>query len=878
MKIFRLILILALGLQIGFGADENGSSGSGQNVGNANEDYKYYLKYQSKSIVNDGECWVCDEVKDGYVAVEETIDEITGTTYCLVYKKTDMRKGAHIGYANRQVKSCAYENSQIAKKIEQSSKEITANTNQKAVKSSLAEASKSNSNSSGNNGKITFSQFIAGLLTLNPDIINRTNSVLGEIQTNKGIAGSSIDYTIGQGQDMMVGALDTNKRLEESNSVPWDYKAQASTFKVGNETFVIKTDKLDILDSFNKKNMGYFNELFSGMEKIYQHLQVFIFVLIGGFFVMQIGASKLQAYLENRGESEGKQPYLHKFYIPLLMIGIFFMPIPEGNGHQSTVMQNMIRYFAQYSAKMADMAGAAGTNVYLNKIYNSMGNISESKLRTLEDQMGKQIHKTQMMGKMYGDYACCYGDRILESNYNDSNLSNFANYCSSKQNIYKNCSYAKQIENNFPLESNRANQLANDYAIVKHYKSGYMQSLNNIDKYFIVRNQELGWFDVAMTPLASFFIETYLISQASNGVVPDKSMQNELQKINTQKLQIDRFARVNNISKSEAEEKLSNKFDSASDSFIGAVAGRLVWMMMPGASQIKNFIYDPNGNNGKGSGILKEFDGFVHSFFSNIPILGSIFSFIDKRIPVGGLINAGVTITSYYITTIIMEWTFALIPLLTISAATLVAITSYMVTLCKYFYISPFVTAWAMATKRVDKIIDFLLTGISIFFRPVLIVLFVFLSLFLYILINDFFIYVSLEQFSGIIFPESSYNIFNDIITRQNNAIDQMGQGSGIVGTSISFVSGVGNLVWGSIQPWLSGAGKLLHNFHLLFILGAISGFIKIFGSLAGCYVAWKLITGGPSWALGLIGLDGKHDDMVIGGLESNLAKRAFVA
>ena len=40
---------------------------------------------------------------------------------------------------------------------------------------------------------------------------------------------------------------------------------------------------------------------------------------------MQIGASKIQAYLENRGESKGKQPYLHKFYIPLLMVGVFFI-------------------------------------------------------------------------------------------------------------------------------------------------------------------------------------------------------------------------------------------------------------------------------------------------------------------------------------------------------------------------------------------------------------------------------------------------------------------------------------------------------------------------------------------------------------------------
>lgn len=65
-----------------------------------------------------------------------------------------------------------------------------------------------------------------------------------------------------------------------------------------------------------------------------------------------------------------------------------------------------------------------------------------------------------------------------------------------------------------------------------------------------------------------------------------------------------------------------------------------------------------------------------------------------------------------------MKWTFAMIPLLAISVASLVAFLSYLVSLCKYFYISPFVTAWAMATKKTDKIIDFLLAGIAIFLNP----------------------------------------------------------------------------------------------------------------------------------------------------------------
>lgn len=47
---------------------------------------------------------------------------------------------------------------------------------------------------------------------------------------------------------------------------------------------------------------------------------------------------------------------------------------------------------------------------------------------------------------------------------------------------------------------------------------------------------------------------------------------------------------------------------------------------------------------------------------------------------------------------------------------------------------------------------------------------------------------------------------------------------------------------------------------------------------LASSYIAWKLIVTGPTWALGLIGLDGKQDDAIAQGIENNLARRAFVA
>ena len=254
-------------------------------------------------------------------------------------------------------------------------------------------------------------------------------------------------------------------------------------------------------------------------------------------------------------------------------------------------------------------------------------------------------------------------------------------------------------------------------------------------------------------------------------------------------------------------------------------------MMFPGATAIKDFIQSSLGSI---SDIIVNMFGHFVGLTVKIPINveklkigGSALSAVTATVSTvkGMIFNTALQLIwvtlSYWFTTILMKWTFSMIPILVFSVATLVAFISYLVSLYKYFY-SPFVTAWAMATKKTDKIIDFLLVGIAIFFKPTLIILFVYLALFMQTLVQDFFVFVSMEQFAAI---ESDWD-----------------------------------------------------NFHTNFITGAIGGLIQIFGMLAASYVAWRLIVSGPGWALSLIGLDGKHDDMVAGGLENNLAKRAFVA
>ena len=287
----------------------------------------------------------------------------------------------------KQVKSCAYINSKEAKEVEKEYKEIVETTKKNnGIKSSIGEKTQNGSSSISGNEPINFSHFIAGLLTLNPNIIDRSTNQYGEIVLKQPIKGGSFIELLTGDKEIKnhLDMVDTNVNAGDTTNVSEWLEVSLKEKNGG----IIAADTFDALDAFNLVNMGYFNDLFANMSKIYQHLQIFIFVLIGGFFVTQIGASKLQAYLENRGESEGKQPYLHKFYIPLLMIGIFFMPIPEGNGHQSTVMQNMIRYFAQYSTTIADMAHSVGAKTYIEKIYKTAGRLSPEIVNNLTKVKG----------------------------------------------------------------------------------------------------------------------------------------------------------------------------------------------------------------------------------------------------------------------------------------------------------------------------------------------------------------------------------------------------------------------------------------------------------------------------------------------------------
>ncbi|MCR2062552.1 hypothetical protein [Campylobacter helveticus] len=788
----KKLLILLLCLNSMVFANGTGANTSPNPPGSTTiDEQKKIFVSLNDDVISNGKCtWECRDVKSGYATQIIGFDFKNGTTYCRVYKKEELELDLKFD-ASRTNLECS-------KNVKAGLKDEIAKYGN--LKPNISTQSSITQNP--DNSKITFAKFLVALATLNPQIIDRekTNQQ-GELTLKDGIENFSISNI------KRVNNIEHYSKNFAEYITGGLYQAEKKPFSASG----ISLQETTAADGFNKNNMAYFSDLFLANEKIYQHLQILIFILVGGFFVSKIGAEKIQAYLENRGESAGKQPYLHKFYIPIIMVGTFFMPIPEANGlAHSTIMQNTIRYFAMKSTEIADMASAIGGKTYMDKIYKSVGGISEIGLTQLlldkkEKEYivnnGNEIYKNTC-SKRYTEALSSMREGFLSSLSEEDKKEikekmsfDINNISGTKKDISLEACITLEVE---ILRANNRIQVINE-KLEGIKKFNNEAELNNriagLDAYFAKRELQLGWINSIFTPSSSLLAETLMfnddrISKTDIKEASKKNKENMREAINKGKVQM-------------VEED-----DDITDSNLGWVAGNLVWMMLPGASQIKDFVMD---NIKK---ILSVIGAVAGS--AVIPVVGTILGGIG-----GFIIGAVSSISGYATAILIIQWTFENIPLLVCTTASLIAFVSYLISLIKYFYVSPFVVAFSLATKRMDKIVEFLISGMAIFLKPTLIIIFIYLSLFVHTLINEFFIFASVEQFTGI---ETNW-----------------------------------------------------YNFHTNFIAGSIIGLLKMFGLIASAIIMWKLIISGPSWALSLVGIDGKQDDAISQSMENTLNKRANI-
>lgn len=609
-------------------------------------------------------------------------------------------------------------------------------------------------------------------------------------------------------------------------------------------------DGQNMLKGFNDANIQYFSDLFNGMSTVYKHLQNLLFVVVGGFFLASIGGAKLQRYLENKGESTGQnQPYLHKFFIPLLCVGIFYMPISKSvnsNGEitaTTTVIQELIRYFTREANNIADVASSIGAKTYMNKITNNLkaGGVYKpdyvAQLNIKRDTIKLLINRGQNIWNMcYNTYYPHFGNAITSlANQQISNLSFDGGVFSSKNSFAETKNSFNETFKKIDLKNKQGTiitleacakfitmsqtldkmlEKTNDLLSIKNSdgntkgenKSDKVKNaMNDFSSSITKREKELGWINTIFMPSAGLFFE---VQPAVSNLSPNSleallKSEKDYQKAKNNNI-VDTFEQK---IKGIAGKIVDFVFDSNVIEKAKEQMHKLPYMMLPGAGTLYNFFESLPA-------IVRA--GISYAKISSDPsIEGS-----NAVVEVGSqaLVGAYFGLDMVYF---IYKKALQYIPVLTVSIATSLAFAGYLVSLCKYFYISPFVVAFSLTTKRLDKIVNFLVTGITIFFKPVLIVLFTYLALFLHTLVKEILTFSAIGQFMEISF----------------SAMD---------------VSG-------------------------LIMKGVIIGLLEMMGSLAACYVVWKTIINGPDWTFKLIGLDKDADNVIAQGLSSKLETRAVM-
>lgn len=738
--------------------------------------------FKSSAIINTGVCsFQCREVKSGYGTQITSIDIPNGRTFCKVFPKNNYK--AELKYEAGTI------NEACVKEWENRITETPSTERKYNVSSSISYVD--------NDKEITLSRFLSAMVTLDPTVINReATKVAGTLVMADGIT------TRGQ----ISGVYDV------------------SSFKdildfLTNSTITpnpISGEAVKLSDAMTQVNFAYFSNLFEAMNEVYLHLQNLLFVVVGMFFLGSIGTKKLQDYFENRGSSGNREPFLHKFYIPLLSFGLFFMPIPEGKNDfeaQATVVQHTIRYFTASANKIADIASAKGAKVYMDKVFNAVGGITNQ---------GEDFYKAE---KAKNEFILEKGEQLFKETCEvryPGRATMGASYSNMTEQEYEklqrtdeNKLHGKKgditLQACMKLERDiaeaRRSQIRAIKALdgIKEYQNNDFISplLTRIDDFSKEREYELGWLNSSILPATAIIIEI------STNWGFDSYDDFKIQKP-------DDLGEITSKSKDAIEDSqergeisITNELDGVATSGIAWITGQTIYSVMPGFSGIRSAV------DNLYSYAQATVEKISSALLTKAPIIGAIGL---KLLAISAIAKPFIVL---FITVSIIESILEHLPVVIATVATAIAIVSYLVSLTKYYFISPFVVAFAITTKRMDKIVEFLLTGISLFFKPVLIVLFVYLSLFVYVYVKDFFLLLSELQMQVI-------------------RIDDIG----VIG---------------------------------IIVLTALQGLTKIFAFLASAYIMFKMIVGGAEWTMRYIGLDKDNDTTIAQSMSQRLEQRAFM-
>ncbi|OEV61831.1 hypothetical protein AJY73_10325 [Campylobacter jejuni] len=830
----KIFIALALILSFVFGAETDDPTSQGQ--------IRQMKNIFGTTDINDnsGTCsYQCLEPIDKEWGVQIIgIDFLSGQTHCKVFKIKDINTTANID-AGKFNSACvdAYSNAVGSNKI---SADSIVNSGAALNGSNIKETY----NQKYSENKVTLARFLAGIVTLDPNIINRDYAAdTGTAMLADGKQFYNDTGNIPSLFDNVDSAMFLSK--EEMEQVLKNENMSSQT--LGNP-ILMDRKMVTVADDFNKQNIAYYSNLFKDMGIIYNHLQNLLFIVVGGFFMSGLLGKKLQVYLENKGSnpSPNGEAYLHRFFIPLIATAFFFVPIPEGGVSDgggdytqtelsATAVQKIIRYFTSEANDIADMASAIGANNYMNKVYRTVGSITPYG----ESNIKFQLYTSQFIVKQasevfkntcYRRYTDLNGNpitpNIAYSNFSsdvqkqDYLNTNFIDYNQLSGTIYDiSPQYCVTLASIIQTEKNKQQTYNAQLTTIQNYlnNTDLQTRLKKLDAYIANKELNLGWFNSTILPGTALMVE---MQSYIKDFTIEKEAKKQAANSGSSTSISGGFEDIRN--QAGGKDPTTEEGAKLTDGLISNALGRVGWLMLPGSSTLMNFINDglKSGVN-IGFGTIGAVTGLnkLDKIFPQGSSAASLLSIVPAQISKG--ISMFVPATSAILTSYIMEYIVEKIPVLVATVAAGLAFIGYLVALAKYFYISPFVVAFALTTRRVDRIVEFLVTGVTIFFRPILIVLFIYLALFFHSFIKDVFLVFSAEQFGG-----------------------------------------------------LKASGS---EFMAMVLIELAKGLLKVFAYIASAYVMWKTILGGPDWTFRLMGINNSSSDVITEDVGRRMESKTFM-
>lgn len=663
----------------------------------------------------------CRKVNDNFIALVVDFDPKSGMTYCDIYDKNDLSNPTGI-MANTKNQTCI------------------DGANQKVSPKNLLSNGKGYDNASNlayKPNNVTLTKFLAGLVTLDPELIDfKTTEATGRLTLKDPTAVYGTNTTDITGDDMLIATT----------------------------------------DNLNKSNLAYYAMLYTNMSNVYTALQYILLVCVGGWFFGVLGVKKLNERIEKEND-QGR--ILNTFLVPVIAFATFFMPIPESSGMNGTIIQKLIRTSANISNGFADRVGTIGAEAYMQKLYSSVGAFSVEGEKILRED-ALNLPAIKFSYELALD-ECKKRYPNIASFMQESHSTDFFNVNGKDEKYtYLGC---QNIEHS--LQSYQSLERQNKLylgALEKSIKNNRLDTLlKQINDGVNKRENELGWINSTIIPAMSVLMQNISLIEDNDIALQiqedNKNITEQTSSINKDKNVIERDENPYGGNKL-GEQKL---------------VGELVYFILPGAGEVFNAVKDA-GNKFAGA-------------FEKIPIIS-------------GLLNIGASWLGLKTVAFTYDTVLNLIPLTICVVASALAFLGYIIELAKFFYITPFVTAFSLTTGRQNKITEFLVTGITIFMKPILIVIFIYFALFIYGLFKDIFLVYSLEQ--------------------------------------------------------LGMMREITNQISINFIISVITILLKIVGAIGASYIMWKIILTAPSWVMKMIGLNDDGANNIVEQLSRNLERYSF--